>query len=79
MSHTVRESTAIVRFIEKNWALGDLGQRDASGDDLSDMFDYTRAAPIPAITKLSMQRMIRGTGLNLAAALRDTHAVDDDQ
>ncbi len=79
VSHTVRESTAIVRFIEKNWALGDLGQRDASGDDLSDMFDYTRAAPIPAITKLSMQRMIRRTGLNLAAALHDTHAVDDDQ
>ena len=79
VSHTVRESTAIVRFIEKNWGLGNLGQRDASGDDLSDMFDYTRAQPIPAIGPLAMQRMIRRTGLNLATALHDTHAVDDDQ
>jgi phospholipase C len=79
VSHTVRESTSIVRFIEKNWALGSLGQRDASGDDLSDMFDYTRALPVPAIGPLAMQHLIHRTGLNLAAELHDTHDVDDDQ
>jgi phospholipase C len=78
VSHTVRESTSIVRFIEKNWALGDLGQRDASGDDLSDLFDYSRAAPVPAISQLAMERMIRRTDLNLAVAIHNTHHVDDD-
>lgn len=79
VSHTVRESTSIIRFIEKNWALGDLGQRDASGDDLSDLFDYARAAPVPAVSELAMQRMIRRTDLNLASAVHNTHEVDDDK
>ena len=43
VSHTRRESTSITAFIEKNWGLGNMGQRDATDDDLSDMFDYTRA------------------------------------
>jgi phospholipase C len=79
VSHTVRESTSIVRFIEKNWALGNLGARDASGDDLSDMFDFTRAQPVPPISKLAMERMIHRSGFSLARANRDTHPVDDDQ
>jgi phospholipase C len=79
VSHTIRESTSIVRFIEKNWALGDLGQRDASGDDLSDLFDYARAQPVPAISQVAMERLIRHSNLNLAVAVRDRHAVDDDR
>jgi phospholipase C len=79
VSHTVRESTSIVRFVEKNWALGNLGQRDASGDDLSDLFDYARSQAIPAIGPLAMERLIHRSNLNLAAAVRDTHPVDDDR
>ena len=31
--------------------LGIMGQRDVTDDDLSDMFDYTRAAPVPAFSE----------------------------
>jgi phospholipase C len=79
VSHTQRSTTAIVTFIEKNWALGTLGQRDASGDDLSDMFDYARATPVPPMIYLAMQRLIRRTQWNLARSLHDTHVVDDDR
>lgn len=79
VSHTVRSSTAIVRFIENNWALGTLGQRDASGDDLSDMFDYARPSPVPPIVELAVRKLIRATQWNLARSLRDTHPVDADE
>jgi len=78
VSHTVRESTSIIRFIEKNWGLGTLGQRDLTDDDLSDMFDYTRAQPVPALTVGVMERAIHRTDFNLAAADRNAHPVDDD-
>lgn len=77
VSHTVRSSTAIVRFIEKNWALGTLGQRDAAGDDLSDMFDYARAAPVPPIIELAVRNLVHKTQWNLARSLHDDHVVDD--
>ncbi len=79
VSHRERESTAITKFIEKNWALGNMGQRDVDDDDLSDMFDYTRAAPVPPFSEVSMERMIRRTHFRLAVAERDTHIVDDDR
>jgi len=79
VSHTQRESTSIVRFIEKNWALGNLGERDASGDDLSDMFDYSRKKAIPPISELVVTQMIRATKWNLATSRHDTHVVDDDK
>ena len=81
ISHTQRESTAIVRFIERNWALGNLGQRDAAGDDLRDMFDYARAKPIAPLPAVTLEQMIRKSspGWNLATSLRDTHPVDDDE
>jgi phospholipase C len=79
VSHTRRESTAITKFIETNWALGNLGQRDVTDDDLSDMFDYTRAAPVPAFSELAIERLIQRTHFNLAVAERDTRIVDDDK
>ena len=51
VSHTRRESTSITKFIEKNWNLGNMGQRDVTDDDLSDMFDYTRASPVPPFSE----------------------------
>jgi hypothetical protein len=56
-----------------------MGQRDVSDDDLSDMFDYTRATPVPAFSELAMQRLIRRTHFNLALADRDHRVVDDDR
>lgn len=79
VSHTERESTAITKFIEKNWGLGDMGQRDATDDDLSDMFDYTRSAPVPAFSDVSIEKMIHLTHFRLAIAERDNRVVDDDR
>jgi phospholipase C len=79
VSHTVRESTAITKFIEKNWALGNMGQRDVGDDDLSDMFDYTRAKPVPPFSEVSIQHMIHLTRFRLAAAEHDRRIVDDDR
>jgi hypothetical protein len=56
-----------------------MGQRDVTDDDLGDMFDYTRASPVPAYSVLSMKRLIRKTRFNLAAADRDNRIVDNDQ
>jgi len=79
VSHTRRESTAITTFIEKNWGLGNMGQRDATDDDLHDMFDYARTAPVPSFTQLSMERLIQRTHFNLAVAQGNAHLVDDDR
>lgn len=79
VSHTRRESTAITTFIEKNWALGNMGQRDVTDDDLSDMFDYTRAAPVPPLSEVSIRRLIRETRFSLALAQGDDRVVDDDR
>lgn len=79
VSHKLRESTAITKFVEVNWGLGNMGQRDVTDDDLSDMFDYTRASPVPPYSALSMKRLIRRTRFNLAAADRDNRVVDDDR
>ena len=45
VSHTPRESTAIVALHRKELGARERsGERDLGGDDLSDMFDYARAA-----------------------------------
>ena len=54
VSHTPREFGSILRYIEKNFGLGSLGTRDAIADDLSDMFDYARSSPVPAIPSSSI-------------------------
>lgn len=79
VSHTRRESTSITKFIERNWALGNMGQRDVGDDDLSDMFDYTRSQPVPPFSEVAMEQLIRRTHFRLAVALRDFHVVDDDR
>jgi phospholipase C len=79
VSHAQRESTAITKFIEKNWNLGNMGQRDVSDDDLSDMFDYTRAQAVPPFSEIAIRKLIRSTHFQLAVAERDHRAVDDDR
>ncbi|HEX4014580.1 MAG TPA: alkaline phosphatase family protein [Candidatus Cybelea sp.] len=79
VSHRRRESTAITKFIEVNWGLGNLGQRDVSDDDLSDLFDFTRQAPVPPISRLTVSDLILRTRFNLALADADSRPVDDDR
>jgi phospholipase C len=79
VSHTKRESTSIDAFIEKNWGLGNLGQRDVIDDDLSDMFDYARAQPVPPFSVFAATQLIRKTRFDLTVAERDAHLVDDDR
>lgn len=43
VSHQVHETGSILRFIEQNWALGSLGTRDETSDDLSDCFDFSQS------------------------------------
>ena len=80
VSHTRRESTAITKFIEENWGFGNMGQRDVTDDDLSDMFDYTRACAGAAVL-----RSLDGTPDSHARTSisplreRDDHIVDDDR
>ena len=59
VSHTTREYGAIIRYIEKNYGLGSLGTRDATADDLHDMFDYTRTTPIPPISNSVMGQAVK--------------------
>jgi len=42
VSHTVRDHTAILKFIETKWNLGALTRRDANADDLLDCLDLRR-------------------------------------
>lgn len=77
VSHTMRDSTSILRFIEKNWALGDLGARDATADDLGDLFDYRRARPVPPIAG-EIQRRTDAMHVSFAWLENDPRPVDAD-
>jgi phospholipase C len=46
VSHVPRENTSILTFIEKRFNLAPLTKRDASQDDMTEMFDYTTPALI---------------------------------
>jgi phospholipase C len=40
VSHQVHEASGFLTFVEKNFALPNLGSRDAAADDFADCFDY---------------------------------------
>ena len=42
VSHTIRDHTAILKFIETKWNIGALTYRDANADDLLDCLDFRR-------------------------------------
>lgn len=52
ISHKVHEASGFITFIEHNFNLGSLGQRDASADAFADCFDFTQpSAPfVPVAT-----------------------------
>ena len=43
ISHKVHEASGFITFIEHNFNLGSLGQRDASADGFADCFDFTQS------------------------------------
>ncbi len=44
ISHTPRDSTSILHFIEDNFGLPSLGYLDAQTDDLSELFNFSQSA-----------------------------------
>ena len=40
VSHVQHEQASILKFVEKNWNLGSLGNADVRADDLSDCFNF---------------------------------------
>jgi phospholipase C len=44
VSRTVQDHTSILRFIERKWNIGAMTRRDANAADMTDYFDFRRAA-----------------------------------
>jgi phospholipase C len=55
VSHVTRSHASILAYLEKNFALGNLGQLDATADPLDDMFDNARSSPVPPIPNSIVQ------------------------
>ena len=57
VDHTEGEFSSVLRFIEDNWGLAQLTQRDRNGDNLSEAFDFSSTPrppdPLPARTDCS--------------------------
>lgn len=60
VSHAGYETASLVTYIEKNFSLGNLGQRDATAGDLSDCFDYTQTPTAfqAVATRISVQQLL---------------------
>jgi phospholipase C len=80
VTHRTHDFGSILHFIEKNWKLGSLGERDAVADDLGDMFNY-RQKPIPPIVDFGHFPQARKTYTKayFDAMLSDKRPVDDDR
>jgi phospholipase C len=81
VSHKTHSFGSILRYIEKNWSLGTLGQQDARSDALGEMFDYAQT-PIPPIAKWGSFDAVKFARKYSAAywrnAARDTRPIDTD-
>ncbi len=60
VSHQVHETASLLAFVEQNFGLPNLGQRDATADAFSDCFDYTqKPAPYkPVATSISVRQLL---------------------
>jgi phospholipase C len=60
VSHQVYETASLLTFMEKNFGLSNLGERDAAANGLSDCFDYSQTvAPYAAIeTKVTADTIL---------------------
>jgi phospholipase C len=50
---TVLDHTSVLRFIEDNWGLAPLADRDAKANNFTDAFDFTQPPRLPAIISMS--------------------------
>jgi phospholipase C len=71
ISHNLGEFSSFLKFIEQNWGLPNLGQRDSlpTLSDLTDFFDFTQAplapvilTPIPYSTAVALTANLTGVG-----------------
>lgn len=71
VSHQQAEFSSLAKFVETNWALPNLGQRDAltSTSDLMDFFDFTQSplppvvhAPIPSPVTIAVPLRVQVPG-----------------
>ena len=51
IDHTTLDSTSILRFIEDNWRLAPLAQRDANANSIASAFDFSTVARQPAFVE----------------------------
>lgn len=60
VSHVNYETASLITYVEKDFNLPNLGQRDATANDLSDCFDYTqKPAPYKAVaTNISIEHLL---------------------
>lgn len=79
ISHVQHDYGSILHFIEKNWNLGTLGQRDALADDLSDMLNYQQTPIAPLVRERAFQMMARKYSASYFRNLHGDHPVDDDR
>jgi phospholipase C len=49
VSHTLTESSSVLKFIEERWGLPTLGGRDLIANDLSDTFNFSQAGNPPLV------------------------------
>jgi phospholipase C len=60
VSHQFHEASGFIRFIEYNFDLGTLGQRDAGADYYTDCFDFTQTPKtyVPIATRITPDTLI---------------------
>jgi len=49
VSHTLTESSSVLKFIEERWGLPTLGGRDLIANDLADVFNFSQAGNPPLV------------------------------
>jgi phospholipase C len=79
ISHVQHDYGSILHFIEKNWNLGTLGQRDAVADDLSDMLNYSQTPIQPLSKEPAFEQSARKYTQAYFMNLHGDHPVDDDR
>ena len=73
VSHVPRENTSMLKFIETRFNLAPLTKRDASQDDMTEMFDFTTPALItpPALPHAVDQQAVQLSLLKFRRCIRN--------
>ena len=79
INHDQHDYGSILHYIESNWNLGTLGQRDLLADDLHDMFNYSQTPITPLSKEAAFQQSARRYTKSYFQSLHGDHPVDDDR